>query len=68
MDPQLKQLLDEQNKKMDTIYASVEKTRKYMLWTIIVTVVLFVLPLFAAAFIVPSVIGNYMSSLSELGL
>lgn len=68
MDPQLKQLLDEQNKKMDAIYASVEKTRKYMLWTIIVTVVLFVLPLFAAAFIVPSVIGNYMSSLSELGL
>jgi hypothetical protein len=68
MDPQIKQLLDEQQKKIDAIYVSVEKTRKYMLWTIIATVALFVLPLLAAAFILPSAISSYTSTLTDLGL
>jgi hypothetical protein len=68
MDPQLKQIIEEQQKKIDAIYASVEKTRKYMLWTGIATLALFVLPLIAAALILPSVLSGYMSTLSELGL
>ncbi len=68
MDPQIKQLLDEQQKKIDAIYVSVEKTRKYMLWTIIGTVVLFVLPLLIAALFLPAAIGTYMSTLTDLGL
>lgn len=68
MDPQTKQLLDDQQKKIDAIYVSVEKTRKYMFWTGIATIVFFVLPLIAAAFLIPSIIGGYLSTLGELGL
>lgn len=68
MDPQIRQLLEEQQKKIDAIYSSVEKTRKYMLWTIIGTVVVFVLPLLVAAIFLPSAISGYMSTLSDLGL
>lgn len=68
MDPQIRQLLEEQQKKIDAIYSSVEKTRKYMLWTVIGTVVVFVLPLLVAAIFLPSAISGYMSTLSGLGL
>ena len=68
MDPKLNQMLEDQQKKIDAIYVSVEKTRKYMLWTVIATVAFFVLPLIAAALFIPSIIGGYMSSLNELGL
>lgn len=68
MDQQIKQALDEQQKKIDAIYISVEKTRKYMFWTGVATIVFFVLPLIAAAFLIPSIMSGYMSTLGELGL
>ncbi len=68
MDPQLKQALDDQNTKIDAIYKSVEKTRKYMFWTGVATIAFFVLPLIAAAFLIPSIIGGYMQTLGGLGL
>jgi TRAP-type mannitol/chloroaromatic compound transport system permease small subunit len=45
--------------KIDAMYASVEKLRKYFLWTGIITVVLFVLPLIGLVFAVPSFIKSY---------
>jgi type IV secretory pathway component VirB8 len=45
--------LAEQDKKLDAIYRSAEKTRKYFLWTLIISVAVIVLPLIALAFILP---------------
>ena len=45
--------LEEQEKKIDAIYKSVEKTRKYFLWTLIITVVTILLPLVALIFVIP---------------
>jgi hypothetical protein len=39
--------------KLDAVYRSVEKMRKYFLWTLIVGVVTFVLPLIGLAFVIP---------------
>ena len=42
--------------KVDAIYTSVEKTRKYFLWTLIITLVVVVLPLFVLPFAVASLL------------
>ena len=63
MDEILKRL-EEQDKKLDAIYKSVERTRKYFLWTLVVTVVVIVLPLIGLFFAVPAllkILGTYSS-------
>lgn len=45
--------IEEQDKKLDAIYRSAEKTRKYFMWSLIITVVFLVLPLVGLAFVVP---------------
>jgi hypothetical protein len=62
MEEELKTRLDAQEKKIDAIYVSVEKTRKYFLWTLIATLVAFVFPLIAAAVLVPLMLGSVTSS------
>jgi hypothetical protein len=54
-------------KKIDDIYASVEKTRKILMWTGIITVAAIVLPLIGLMFVLPSFIGNYTDTLNSLG-
>ncbi len=53
MDQETQAQFDALNKRMDDIYVSVEKARKYFLWTLIITVATVVLPLIALAFILP---------------
>lgn len=45
--------LTELEAKVDAVYKSAEKTRKYFLLTLILSVVLFVLPLVGLIFIIP---------------
>ena len=68
MDPETKIKLIELDEKIDKIYKSVEKTRKYFLWTGIITVALFVLPLIGILFVAPSFIKDYTTNLQGLGL
>lgn len=49
----------ELEKKIDAIYVSVEKTRKYFFWTMVVSLALFVLPLLGLFFAIPAFIANY---------
>ena len=49
--------------RVEAIYISVEKTRKYFLWTMILTVALFVLPLIGLVFVIPSFLSNYVGGL-----
>lgn len=53
--------------KIDKIYVSVEKTRKYFFWNMVVTLVLFILPLVGLIFVIPSFISSYTNTLSTLG-
>ena len=44
---------EEQNKKLDMIYDSVEKSRKYFLWSLIFNIAIFVIPLIGLIFVIP---------------
>ncbi len=66
MEPNLAQKLAELEQKINSIYVSVEKTRKYFLWTMILTVALFVLPLIGLAFAIPSFLHNYVGQIQTL--
>jgi hypothetical protein len=67
MDPDLIKKIEEQQKKIDEIYISVEKTRKYFKWTMIITLVVIVLPLLASILIIPSFISSYTSAMNDIG-
>ena len=66
MDEEIKQKIEEQSVKIDAIYKSVEKTRKYFQITLWITILLFVLPLVALIFIVPSFLSSYTNALGGL--
>ena len=53
--------------KLDEIYKSTEKTRKYIKWTLIISVVVIVVPLVFLPFVVSKFIGIY-SGFGSLGL
>ena len=54
--------------KIDRIYASVEKTRKYLLWTAIITIAIIVLPLIGLVFVIPSFLSSYTTAIDTLGI
>lgn len=53
MEKELNDRLNAQDERLDDIFASAEKIRKYFLWTLIITIGTVVLPLIALAFILP---------------
>lgn len=61
----MEEKLLELEKKVDAIYVSVEKTRKYFLWTLILTLVIFFLPLIGLIFAVPFFLNTLTSGLLE---
>lgn len=63
MDEDVKRRFEVQDELLERIYASVEKTRKYFMWTLIITVVLFVLPLLGMLFVIPQFLSGYSSGL-----
>lgn len=46
--------LEEQQKKIDQVFVSVEKMRKYFKWTLIISVAMIVLPMIGLAFAIPA--------------
>lgn len=66
MNPSTDEKLEILNKKIDDIYVSVEKTRKYFFWTMVITVALIVLPLIGLFFAVPSFLTNYVNPIQTL--
>lgn len=51
--------LEEQEKKLDEIYSSIERMRKYFLWTLIITIVVIIFPLVGLVFVIPQFLGTY---------
>lgn len=63
MDNDISQKFAEQAEKLDRIYSSTERMRKYFLWTLIISVVFIILPLLGIALILP----NYVQTLLSAG-
>jgi type IV secretory pathway component VirB8 len=68
MDEETRRLLAEQDAKLNAIYESVEKTRKYFLTTIIISVVVMVLPLIGLVFVLPTALDSMTGQYQNLGL
>jgi type IV secretory pathway component VirB8 len=66
IDAELAQRLSALEQKVDAVYASAEKTRKYIWWTVVITVLLFVVPLIGLAFVIPSFISSYSTELQSI--
>jgi len=64
LDPELKQELQALNAKIDAAFQSAEKTRKYFLWTLVITVVVIIVPLFILPFAAGSLLSSYSTALS----
>ncbi len=68
IDPELAAKLEEISAKADRAYQASESVRKYLFWTGVITIALFVLPLIGLAFALPQFISSYTMSLNEIGL
>ncbi len=66
MDPNLESRLAALEEKMDKVFISSEKTRKYFLWTMYITLALFILPLIGLLFAIPSFMTNYVNPIQQL--
>ncbi len=64
MDPELEKRFAAQEQKIDAVFKSVERIRKYMYWTFVLTLVFFVLPLIALIFVIPAFMGSLGSSVN----
>jgi len=58
METEILNKVKELEAKIEKIYISVEKTRKYFQWTFIATIVFFILPLIVIAVILPSLMDS----------
>lgn len=66
MDQEISNKFEVLEKKIDAIYSSVEKTRKYFLLTLIITVAMIVLPILGFIIVMPIFLSSF--SLDSLGL
>lgn len=64
MEEDLLRKIELQDKKLNDIYQSVEKTRKYFLWTLLLTGVCFILPLIGLMIAIPQFLNIYSSELN----
>ena len=62
METEILKKLQEQEIKIDSMYKSVEKMRKYFMWTFILSLVFFVLPLLGLIFVLPSLWNTLSAS------
>lgn len=58
--------LQQQEEKLQAVYASVEKMRKYFLISMWITIILFVLPLLGLVVVIPMFINSYLGSFEGL--
>lgn len=58
------QKLDEINRKVEAVYISVEKTRNYFKWTMIITIALVVIPVIGLLIAIPSFMDNYIGGIN----
>ena len=67
MENEIDKKIDALDQKIDAIYISVEKTRKYFFWTMMITLAVVILPVIGLLFAVPVFLNNYAGSLQGIG-
>ena len=67
MENEILKKIEEQGRRIEEIFVSVEKTRKYFLWTLIISVAFVVLPIIGLIFVIPQFL-NTLNTASGLGL
>lgn len=65
MEPNINERLIALEKKIDEMYASFEKVRKYFIWSGIITLALIILPIIGLIFAVPTFLSTY-SQINEI--
>jgi len=66
MEQEILNKFEQQDKKLDAIYVSVEKTRKYFLWTMIISIATVVLPIIGLIIMIPWMLKIVSSAYSGL--
>ena len=66
MDTELSQRLSLLEEKTEKIFISVEKTRKYFKWTLIISVAVVVIPGILLAFAIPAFLSTYLGQIQNL--
>ena len=66
MENEIHRVLEQLDQKIDAIYLSVEKTRKYFFWTMVITIVVVVLPIVGLIFAIPAFLNNYVGGMQGL--
>ncbi len=64
MDPEITKKLADLDDKITKVYVSVEKTRKYFLVTMWITIIVFVIPVLGLIYAIPAFISTYSTMLS----
>ncbi|HCC06314.1 TPA: hypothetical protein DEP94_03095 [Candidatus Nomurabacteria bacterium] len=65
MEQEIKTKLEEQGAKIDAILESVEKTRKYFLTTMWITILVIVIPTIGLIFVIPAFLNSYLAPLAQ---
>ena len=66
MEPDIQNKLAQLEAKINEIYVSVEKTRRYFQITMWVTIIVVVLPFLGLLFVIPALIDSYTAALEGL--
>ncbi|MDD3006869.1 MAG: hypothetical protein PHX30_04805 [Candidatus Pacebacteria bacterium] len=61
---QILELLKQNQELLQKTHTSAEKTRKYFLYSMLFTIIAFVLPLLILVLVLPSFMGDYIDSIS----
>lgn len=64
LEEEILQKIEAQKKKLEEIYRSVERTRKYFLWTLIAMVALIILSLIAGLFLITQILSDINSGVN----
>jgi type II secretory pathway component PulF len=64
MEQEILRKLEEQGAMLEAIHRSVERTRRYFFWTLVITILVIILPLIGLMFVVP----QFLSVYSGLGI
>ena len=62
MEQEILKKLEENSQKLDKVYRSSERMRKYFLWTLIITLIFILLPLFGLLIVVPQFLNTVAPS------
>jgi len=59
MGDELRQKLEKMEKQMDEVYAMARRLYRIIFWTVVISIVLFIVPLIGLMFEIPSLLNTY---------